>query len=519
MSLKHNSQFVIIGGMPYEMNGRALGPYRLRTVVQDAGFSTSILDFPWVLTQEESDTILDYIIGSSTIAVGVSYTWETLTNAFSREQGSLFVIREYLIRKAPHVKIILGCANASRIEPKVGILVDWIVSGFAELSLPSLLNHLVNPEASLQYTKKSMWGRSINFINSNVDYVVNDMTMLQTKFEPIDRFEPHQPLTIETCRGCVFSCAYCSYQFTGKKDYQYIRPVENLAEEFKRNYEMFGTTRYAIADDTFNDSMVKIDRIRHAVDLAKLPKFEFACYVRPELLVNKPEMIPALVDLGIRAAHFGLESYNDKSRRAIGRSSQIEKVLDAIRELKSRSRQRIGTLGSFIVGLPHDTKEQLESYNEHLMSSENDYLDCWAFGPLLLHNTRIGQGIKFKHTPGEDRGGSAMEKFPEQYGYRLKKDEKNIFANWENPHMNVADAMEMAIRFNKQGSAKMSYGGWFVSAGWYFNLTDDQMRKEGSVLEDRLYSDGLSFLIDSGKQTCRNRADYWLDNIREKVNG
>ena len=517
MSLKQNSDFVLIGGMPYDINGRALGPYRLRTTTQQAGFTTSILDFPWVLSTDESDKILSYVIGANTIAVGVSYTWETLSKTLPEKQGSLFVIKDYVRRKAPGVKIILGCANTSRIDPIAAYMADWIVNGFAEIALPELLKYLKNPAHDLKFVKKKIHGKTINFIDSNVDYVVNDMTILQTEFEVDDLFSSHQPLTIETCRGCVFSCAYCSYQFTGKKDYQYIRPVENLAEEFRRNYDLFGTTRYAIADDTFNDSMEKIDRVRKAVDLAKLPNFEFACYIRPELLVNKPAMIPALIDLGIRAAHFGVESFNNKSRRAIGRSSEINKVIDMIRHLKSSSKKRIGTLGSFIVGLPYDSKDQLEEYNNHLQSKDNDYLDCWAFGPLLLHNAQIGQTIKFKHSPGQDKGGSPMEKFPEQYGYTINKNEhSDIFASWQNQHMTADEAVKIAQKFNDQGLDKMSYGGWFVSAGWYFNLTDTQMAQKNSVYTHKLLSGSPTVLFAEGTKSCRERANYWLEKIKKR---
>jgi hypothetical protein len=513
MSLKYNSHFVTVGGMPYEMNGRALGPYRIRTVAQKAGYVTSIIDYPWVLTSEENEQILNYVIGSNTLAIGISYTWEASPSILAQERGTLHIISEYLKQKAPHVKVIIGCANVSRLELSVAKLADWVIGGFAEISLPILLDHLAGKLVSIQYKRKKIGESVINIISSNVDYVVEDMTIIETIFEPQDLFELHQPLTIETCRGCVFSCAYCSYQFTGKKDYQYIRPVENLADEFRRNYDMFGTTRYAIADDTFNDSMEKITRIKRAVDLAKLPNFEFACYIRPELLVLKPEMIPALIDLGIRAAHFGLESYNDKSRRVIGRSSSIEKVIDAIRELKSKSKQRIGTLGSFIVGLPYDTQDQLEGYNHHLQSSDNDYLDSWAFGALILHNQLIGQQIKFKHIPGEDRGGSAMEKFPEKYGYTVLNNGDSIFAKWKNNHMTSHDAGEIAKRFNDEGSLKMSYGGWFVSAGWYFGLSDTDMQQTGSALTHQLITNRPSFLFNRGRQSCRNRANYWIKNI------
>jgi hypothetical protein len=510
MSLKSNSHFVVVGGMIYENYGRALGPYRIRTVAQQAGYVTSIIDYPWVLSQDDMDRILDHVVGSNTLAIGISYTWEVASpvHAVSIDQAPIFLVKDYLKRRGLDVKIILGCATDSRIPPTIRSAADWIVSGFAELSLPAVLHHLSGRDSALKFNTRNIGGHSVNLVHSNSDFVVNDMTQLQTQWEPDDQFLPHQPLTIETCRGCVFSCAYCNYQFTGKKDYQYIRPVENLADEFRRNYEMFGTTRYMIADDTFNDSMEKINRIRQAVDMAKLPNFEFVCYLRPELLVTRPEMIPALIDLGLRGCHFGLESYNDQSRRLVGRSSEMTKVIDAIRRLKAQSPHRIGTLATFIVGLPHDTKDQLEQYNQHLISSDNDYLDAWLFGGLMIRNKFAGQTIEFNPGPGQNKDASAMEKNPEKYGYRVHKlgDDK-LGAAWSNAHMNSFEANKMAERFNEQGAAHRSYGGWYVASGWYFGLSQEHMQAKGNLHQ--------STLIDLGRSSCQTRANHWMHRIAQ----
>lgn len=511
MSLKPNCNFVVLGGMPFETAGRALGPYRIRTAAEQAGFTTSIIDFAWGMDPTDIDTLLDYAIGKNTVAIGVSYTWEPIRPR-SGQINFLVVVKQYLARRQLQIPVVLGCANLSRIDPVIAGSVDWIVGGFAELSLPCLLQDIRQGTQQVKYHSVQIGSRTVKIINSNVDYVLDNMNQLQTEFQSDDLFQAHQPLTIETCRGCVFSCAYCSYQFTGKKDYQYIRPVDNLVQELRRNYDLFGTTRYAIADDTFNDSLEKIDRLRRAVDQAGLPKFEFACYLRAELLVTRPQMIPALVDLGIRAAHLGIESLNDSSRRAVGRSSQIEKIADAVCALKQQSPARVGTLGSFIVGLPYDSKQDLEQQNQYLLSDANNWLDSWTFGPLVLHSRSVQENNQFKHIPGQDRGSSAIERFPQQFGYKLTNSSHSIFADWHNTHMNFAEAQALAVKFNQAGSSKMSFGGWFVAAGWYFNLDEQQMASAGSLMT--LGSPDILFA--KGRESCERRAKYWISHIQRK---
>lgn len=510
MSLKSNSHFVVVGGLIFENYGRALGPYRVRTAAQKAGFTTSIIDYPWVLSQEEFDTILDSVVGPNTLAIGISYTWEVASpvHKISPTRAPIFLVRDYLRRRSLDIKVILGCATDSRIPNEIRTNSDWIVSGFSEISLPAVLRHIAGQPVDLKFHTQQIDGHTVNIVHSNSNYIVNNMTQLQTDWEPNDGYLPHQPLTIETCRGCVFSCAYCNYQFTGKKDYQYIRPVDNLADEFRRNFEMFGTTRYMIADDTFNDSLEKINRLRAAVDQAKLPDFEFVCYLRPELLVLKPEQIPALIDLGLRGAHFGLESYNDRSRRLIGRSSEINKIIDAIRSLKSQSQRRIGTLATFIVGLPYDSKDQLERDHQHLMSADNDYLDTWLYGPLLLRNKFAGQEIKFNPEPGQNKDASAMERDPAKYGYTVHQLKNNsLNAGWKNQHMNSFEATQIAERFNAESAGCKSYGGWYMASGWYFDIAEDHMKIKGNL--------NMKQLVDLGIKSCQSRAQHWLTKINE----
>lgn len=509
MSLKANSHFVVVGGLIFENYGRALGPYRIRTAAQKAGFTTSIIDYPWMLSPSDLDCMLDYVVGPDTLAIGISYTWEAQSGyTLSVAKSPILLVRDYINRRGLKTKVILGSATDSKLPMNIIQAADWMVNGFAELAIVDLLHYLTDASFALKFTQRRLDTGLVNVINGNADYIVSDMTQLQTQWEPNDLYQPHQPLTIETCRGCVFSCAYCNYQFIGKKDYQYIRPVENLADELRRNYELFGTTRYMIADDTFNDSMEKLNRMRRAVDLAQLPRFEFVSYLRPELLVLRPEMIPALIDLGLKGCHFGLESYNDQSRRMVGRSSEMSRVIDSIRELKTQSKHRIGTLATFIVGLPHDTKDQLESWNQHLTGPDNDYLDAWLFGGLMLRNKFAGEVIQFNPAPGGNKNASAMERQPEKFGYTVHKlKNKSLEAAWKNEHMNSFEANKMAERFNKDAVPHRSFGGWYVASGWYFDLSESQMSAKGSLKQ--------STLIDLGTQSGQARAQYWLSQIEK----
>ena len=477
-----NSHAIIIGGIYNEAYGRAIGPYRIRTSAEQAGFTCSVVDFIAGVTERELISILDKLVGSSTVVLGISYTWFS-AKGFQQEanQPSMPYIYtaqflQKLQQRYPLANIVLGSNNSSKIPSDVLSFADWVVSGFSELSFPELLKHLTDQPNKLKYSNRTVKGNKIHFIDGNIDYVVQDMSLLQTVFHPYDDYKSHQPLTLEVSRGCLFKCAFCSYPFLGKKTFDYVREEDDLARELRTHYDMFGTTRYLIADDTFNDSMEKIDRLRRAVDKARLPNFEFVAYIRGELLALKPDMIPALHDLGIRGAFFGIESLNNTARKAINRVTDINKVLDAISKFKSTG--NVATQASLIAGLPGDTLEEVSSWGERLVKNKKHWFDSWQIVPLLIIKNSIGQPINFDKTISSRENKSSIEANPEKYGYTFEDDTHVVdyISHWKNKDMTFKQAQKVCDQMFQQTLPSLTCGGWDVGAAWYFGFSDHEIQ-------------------------------------------
>jgi hypothetical protein len=506
--MQANSTAVILGSMPNEMFGRALGPYRLRTRIEEIGFTASIIDVVDVLTHDEIDEMLAYTVGPDTLVIGFSCTWQvTKIKEVDPPWLTPELIRR-IRRNFPHVKIVLGGASSVRIDDDLVVVADWVVSGFAEHSFPELLNLLSNKPHCLKYSSKKIKGHGLFFVSSDDDHAVQDMSNLSTVFKATDYYAAYQPLTTEISRGCLFSCAFCNFPFLGKKDYEYIRGVDSLADEFRRNYEMFGTTRYMFSDDTFNDSIEKISRVQRAVDAAKLPNFEFTAYIRPELLVTKPGMIPALAALGIRGAHFGIESFSNQARKAIGRPTDINKVLDSIVQLKAATNVR--THGSFIVGLPGDSTDDVLAWKDRFTKSPGEIFNSWAINPLFLIRGNTEQGISLPGSLKTEKNVSLIEKDPAKYGYEIIPEPfsdkpQTLYANWKNDHMDCRTALSISDEINADTASYRTAGGWGVATAWYFNFTDVEIDHDAIdwQLNNRL-----------GRALIRLRANKILSDIR-----
>ena len=92
-----------------------------------------------------------------------------------------------------------------------------------------------------------------------------DITTLNHQWHSKDCILPGETLPIEISRGCIFKCNFCSYPLNGKKKFDYLRDPALIKEELIYNYENFQTTNYFFADDTFNDSTLKLESLHKVI--------------------------------------------------------------------------------------------------------------------------------------------------------------------------------------------------------------------------------------------------------------
>jgi anaerobic magnesium-protoporphyrin IX monomethyl ester cyclase len=453
---------IILGGILRDLTGRPLGPYRLRTALAKQGFRAEVIDYAWAINLAELLTVLDSFVSEETLIIGISNIWFTTSKEKNNKLFNAWFTQEFFeIVKArwPWIKIVIGGTKTALVQGAELLKdpADWWLSGFSDISLPELLKHLQGNNPDLQYRTDS---QGCKIIDSNANYRVDNMDDLETVLEPSDRFFNYQPVSLEVSRGCIFTCSFCTHPFLGKKSYEYIRTPENLAVELKRNYELFGTTRYIITDDTFNDSMEKLERVARAIDISKIPNFEFVSYIRSELLVTKPEMIPMLKHLNIKGAFLGLESLNREARMAIGKGMDAGRVMDTIAKLKAETDAKL--YASMIVGLPGDTLDDAYSWFEQFKT--DGLFGEWGFQPLGMTFDDFGIGD------------SIFSRNPEKYGYTVSGKRINVAGQITGPRnydwtskmgFTNKDAERVAGDINDQSKEIVGAGGFGVAEYWF----------------------------------------------------
>ena len=438
---------------------KTIGPYRVASQLRIAGFEVAVIHHLSTFSIGEIKHTLSHMISDKTLFIGVNNFFyhncgdiveleDFSVQPYGRMTAGSFLphghkynreIKELARSINPKCKFALGGPDALDIETNRDF--DYVVQGYADSSVINLAQHLLDPTVRLQKSHRSIFG--FYFIDDakaeSFDFVTSTM-----QYENHDAILPGETLLIEIARGCIFSCSFCSYPLNGKKKLDYIRSVDNIYAEMIRNYEMFGTTRYVLSDDTLNDS---VEKCQIMYDLSRrLPfKLEYWAYTRLDLLAAKPDTIDLLWKSGWRATLFGIESLDAKAAATIGKGGSREKLIKTLEELKRRYGDEICLTGSFIYGLPHESIASLERTTEWLLG-DTCPLDGILINVLRLRSPEILKGSGFV---------SELDRNWDKYGYtdlgvRDHRLEGSGTMMWENEHTTFEYLTEWCKQINHQ---------------------------------------------------------------------
>jgi radical SAM superfamily enzyme YgiQ (UPF0313 family) len=408
---------------------RPAGAFRIRTFLEQHNYNIEVIDFFDSFTTSELNRLLQRFISDKTLFIGVSVTF---FNNFTKINELFSIVKN----KYPKIKTIIGGTEINLHTTENNCLniklVDRIIWGYAEATILHYLDFL---------TKKRLDG--INWVPYHGTYAIDaeanygtDSRDLTIEWKNSDIINKHV-LPIEISRGCIFKCKFCQFPLLGKKKNDYIRDEVNITQELVKNYEKYGVTTYTFQDDTFNDNLVKLEKVANAIAKSNI-KIKYAAYLRADLLARFPETISMLVDTGLISAQFGIESFKEEARKLIGKGGNLEKQFDAIKKLKSLG--NIWTSTGLIVGLPYETEDEIYKTHEWFLNQNEIYFNRWQFYGLYIRTNAMTRL-------------SGFDKEYAKYGYKLLPvPELCINAHWINDSINMTSqsAAKLADKLNKE---------------------------------------------------------------------
>ena len=441
---------------------RGAGAYRIRTALEDAGYSCLVVDFFQHFSVDEISKLLETYITKETLWIGFSTTFFNTTT----EIHDNAVFWEGIKKTYPWIKIVFGGSKALVQESK---FIDYYITGYAD-------------DAVVEFTK-NISTVTTKIIDSNKDYNKKDLSNIAIKWKDSDMILPGSSLPMEIARGCIFNCAFCNFPMNNKKKFDYFRNVNNIADELKHNYEQYGVSDYSFMDDTFNDSVQKLEMLHAAISKLNF-KITYSTYIKPELLVAQPDQIPLLIETGLKYAAYGLESLNPDTRQAIFKMKDPARILEALQVMYKNN---ISNQCTMIVGLPYESVESV--YNSFDILYNAEYIDHFSYYPLTIHNAN-----NYAYT-------SPIDKNPKGFGYIVKP--RDVLTNtsagktngasmfWYNEHMNETRAGRVAQELNNRCTERFKIPVWYRESLLNLGFDVDKHNKDHNGYLHKLPYDDL----------------------------
>jgi len=209
-------------------------------------------------------------------------------------------------------------------------------------------------------------------------FSLEDYTFIPHRY----RFSPFYPLLAG--RGCPFACLTCKEARQSKITNFRIRSVPNVMEEIRFAVGRYGAKEIQFSDATFG---LKREWVFELCDALESEGLDIPWSALTRVDVMDPEMLNRMAKAGCWNLLYGIESGNQRILDIIKKGFSLE---HATRTILATKEAGILTTGSFILGLPGETKKDVLNTIDFALNLDIDYAQFF----LLKH---IGQKSDLAH--------------------------------------------------------------------------------------------------------------------------
>ena len=177
--------------------------------------------------------------------------------------------------------------------------------------------------------------------------------------------------------GCPFPCSFCIMETLGFR----TRSIEDVKEELRHLHKL-GITEILFITQTFGaDKKMAEDVCRFMIE--EQFNFGWVCFSRVD--VATPAMLAAMKQAGCHTIIFGIESGSEALLKKYRKGYTLRQILSTIDYCHS---QDIETVGTFILGLPEETRETMQQTLDLLKIIKLDFASFNVAVP------RAGTGLR-----------------------------------------------------------------------------------------------------------------------------
>ena len=306
-----------------------------------------------------------------------------MTNTYSTGAEMARIAKEH----NPNCTIIFGGQHASGMGAKLLDEVpeaDFICIGEGELLMDKLLTRIESGSKQwddipgLAYRTEDGFKENLPFeLNRDIE----NLPLPARDLADISIFKSHgqmrfggQTASMITSRGCPWNCTYCSSHITMGKKYR-ILSADYVLKEIEELYYKYNVRNLVFWDDLITFDHERLKEICQGIIDRKL-KIKWFCMSRTDRITL--EIAEIMKKAGCKMVCFGIESGNEETLKRIRKNVKLDVVLNSIELCRKAG---IRTQGSFILGFPWETKEQMMDSVNFSLKTKLDICIFFSFTP------------------------------------------------------------------------------------------------------------------------------------------
>jgi radical SAM superfamily enzyme YgiQ (UPF0313 family) len=239
-------------------------------------------------------------------------------------------------------KIIVGGPHTSVAIDTIPVFVDYVVQGEGEKAILEIMDG----KAKERVIRKER---------------INDLDSLP--FQPWDIFNklPYdyscpwmdiEPVfTMNTSRGCPFSCSFCSVESIWGKEYACFS-ANRIISEIEYLMKYYGAKGIYFREDNFTLNSKRVEQFCTELKRKDI-KIHWACETRVDTLTNE-KLVELMSDAGCKAVYLGVESGSQRILDMLDKQINVQQIEKSVSLCK---KYNIRTYCSLITGVPGETYE------------------------------------------------------------------------------------------------------------------------------------------------------------------
>lgn len=167
--------------------------------------------------------------------------------------------------------------------------------------------------------------------------------------------------SIETSRGCVYDCNFCSIRMMyGKsfRKYKIERVLADITDAKKR-----GAKAIMMTDDNITIDGNRFKELCYGIKSSGLNDIRYLLQASIRGIKNTNGLVKAMADAGMKWIFLGIENVSEANLAQMNKGKQFD-TSDTIEVIKELKAHKMFVIGGFILGNPDDTEESFwDNYN------------------------------------------------------------------------------------------------------------------------------------------------------------